>query len=232
MLAGDTASFSVEILDDTCPLSYTWRRFGTTICPTLCTNSTLKIFEVNSNSVGTYSVVVSNLSGPVTSSNAYLTVVSGPYPASQSVEAGANVTFTILVNGFGPATYRWRFNGQDLPDANGPILSLTNVQPSQAGAYAVTVSKTNNPAGFVISPDSILMVQPISPRLGCVSVDTNGLRFMVWGSPDVTYVIQASDKLTEWIDISTNTAPASGNFEVIDPDAFSFDGRYYRALQP
>jgi len=58
------------------------------------------------------------------------------------------------------------------------------------------------------------------------------LRFKVWGSPDVTYVIQASDKLTEWIDISTNTAPASGNFEVIDPDAFSFDGRYYRALQP
>src|SRR5204863_1676038 len=84
LLAGDTASFSVEILDDTCPLYYTWRRFGTTICPTLCTNSTLKIFEVNSNSVGTYSVVVSNSSGSVPSSNAYLTVVSGPYPASQS----------------------------------------------------------------------------------------------------------------------------------------------------
>ncbi|MES2593865.1 MAG: immunoglobulin domain-containing protein [Verrucomicrobiota bacterium] len=76
-------------------------------------------------------------------------------PVSQTVNPGANVTFTCVVTGgLGdtPAiTYQWRKNGVDIANATTPTLSLTNVQESSEGFYNCLIRKsTTLPASGAI----------------------------------------------------------------------------------
>jgi len=227
LLAGQTAVFNVGVFDEGCPLTYAWRDFSINILG--ATNPALSLYNVSSNKVGIYSVVVSDSSGMTPSSNATLTVVTGPRPDNALVNYGSNVTFRVSVDGFGPAAYQWQFNGQTLLGATNSILNLTNVQPFQADAYAVTV---RNPAGAVTTSNAMLTVAVLPAQLSGVSFGADGLRFEVTGPGYATYLIQATHDWREWRTISTNTAPASGSFEVIDPDAALFNRRCYRVLQP
>ena len=67
-----------------------------------------------------YSVVITNLAGKVTSSNAYLTVIVPPtviaQPQSRNIAVGNNVTFSVGVNGTAPFAYQWLTNG--VPDTS------------------------------------------------------------------------------------------------------------------
>jgi len=76
-------------------------------------------------------------------------------PQSQSVTAGANVTFSVSVTGSAPFTYQWRKNGTNIFGATSPTLGLNNVQPLQAGSYSVVVT---NAAGTVTSANANLTV--------------------------------------------------------------------------
>jgi len=76
-------------------------------------------------------------------------------PVSQSVFAGANVTFSVNAVGAEPLNYQWRWNGTSLVGATDSVLSLANVQVAQAGHYSVVVS---NVAGVAISSDAALAV--------------------------------------------------------------------------
>jgi pectate lyase/pectin methylesterase-like acyl-CoA thioesterase len=61
-------------------------------------------------------------------------------PASQTAQAGSNVTFSVVASGTAPLSYQWRKDGADIPGANSATLTLTNVQLSEAGSYSVEVS--------------------------------------------------------------------------------------------
>jgi pimeloyl-ACP methyl ester carboxylesterase len=63
-------------------------------------------------------------------------------PQSQTINAGANVTFTVAVVGVPPFRYQWLFNGQKLAGWTAASLSLTNVQFANAGGYSVVVTNT------------------------------------------------------------------------------------------
>ena len=76
-------------------------------------------------------------------------------PSSQTMVAGANVTFGVTAAGTPPLSYQWQFNGSDIPTASGASLELTNVQLSQAGNYGVIVW---NNSGSVTSAVAMLMV--------------------------------------------------------------------------
>lgn len=76
-------------------------------------------------------------------------------PVSHSVYIDSNTVLRVVATGGEPLEYQWIFNGQDLPGAASPTLSLTNVQPANAGVYAVRVS---NPAGSLISSPATLTV--------------------------------------------------------------------------
>jgi uncharacterized repeat protein (TIGR03803 family) len=90
VVAGVTASFSVTAAGDA-PLTYQWQDNGVNLADGAgisgSAKATLTLASVSLASAGTYSVIVSNALGGVTSSNALLTVV----PASV-----ASVTFTNL----------------------------------------------------------------------------------------------------------------------------------------
>lgn len=78
-------------------------------------------------------------------------------PASKTVTAGQNVTFSVAASGTAPLLYQWRFNGTPLSGATGATLNLTNAPVTSSGAYTVVVT---NSVGSVTSSPAILTVTP------------------------------------------------------------------------
>ncbi len=76
-------------------------------------------------------------------------------PQSQTVNVGANVTFSVVASGNPTLTYQWRRNGTNLAGAIGVSLSLNNVQAGDTGSYTVVVS---NGAGNATSAPATLTV--------------------------------------------------------------------------
>ena len=72
-------------------------------------------------------------------------------PQNQTVFIGQTATFTIVASGPGPLSYRWRFNGGDIPSANGASLTVTNVQAGNAGNYSVVVFNASGSAASAIA---------------------------------------------------------------------------------
>ena len=114
------------------------------------TGATLVLTNFTSAAVGTYSVVVANSAGRVTSPGAVIavgrTTVSTPpqissQPASTTVNAGSTVALNVGATGTAPLTYQWRKDGSVLSGATNASLVLTNVQPTGAGAYLVSGRK-------------------------------------------------------------------------------------------
>jgi poly(beta-D-mannuronate) lyase len=104
-------------------------------------------------------------------------------PSSLVVEAGANAVFTVVATGPAPLTYQWMSNGVGMADGGTvrgtrtATLTLSNVQPAQAGVYSVIV---DTPQGEVISAGAVLTVVPSVP-LG-EAVDAAGFVWSTSGS--------------------------------------------------
>jgi hypothetical protein len=76
-------------------------------------------------------------------------------PANQSVPPGSNVTFSVQAAGASVLWYQWNKNGAPVPGGTDASITLTNVQFSQSGNYAVTVS---GPGGWTNSTSALLTV--------------------------------------------------------------------------
>jgi hypothetical protein len=174
-----TASFSVTA-GGTPPFGYQWLFNGLPISGQ--TNSTAVISPVRVNDGGNYSVTVFNTAGSIQSSNALLTVlipasiIQQPGRATNRltltstnpvVFAPASSTFSVAATGSGPLTYQWRFNGVNLPGANGLSLTVSNVTPAHAGDYTVMVTDSvgptiSQPAALTVLVDPIVIINPVS----------------------------------------------------------------------
>ncbi len=80
-------------------------------------------------------------------------------PQSQTVLAGADVTFAVTATGSAPLIYQWLFNGFPLPGETAPALRLSNVASAQAGAYSVNISN----AGGSVASQTVKLVVNIPP---------------------------------------------------------------------
>src|SRR5512140_1365130 len=107
------------------------------------TSQTLALNSLTAANAGSYTVVVSNSAGSATSNPAMLTVnpvVVAPaitgQPASQTVTAGANVTFTVTATGTSLA-YQWKKDNVNITGATSPTLTLNSVTAANAGSYTV-----------------------------------------------------------------------------------------------
>ena len=75
-------------------------------------------------------------------------------PQSPTVASGNNVTFNVVASGF-QLSYQWSFNATNILGATNSSLTLTNVQPDDAGNYAVQVT---NLFGSTLSSNAVLTV--------------------------------------------------------------------------
>jgi uncharacterized repeat protein (TIGR03803 family) len=169
----------------TAPLNYQWRLNGTSLTDGgNLTGSATSILAINNVSVansGTYSVIVSNAYGSVTSTGAVLTVtVTAPIitlqPTNLTVLPGTSATFTVAATGSVPLSYQWLLNGVSLLDGGNVSGSATttltagNVSAASAGTYSVIIS---NLTGATISSGAVLTV---------VSVTAPGVTLSTLGS--------------------------------------------------
>jgi pectate lyase len=85
-------------------------------------------------------------------------------PVSQTVSAGANVSFTVDAEGTAPLSYQWQKNGSPINGATAATLNLSNVQGTDSGNYRAVVS---NAAGSATSTTAVLNVQtgPVAPAI-------------------------------------------------------------------
>ena len=157
-----------------------------------------------------------------------LTVLTPPtittQPSNQTVVAGASAGFVVQAASAAPLNYQWYFGQTNLlAGANGPALSLDNVQPAQAGGYSIVV---HNVAGSVTSLVATLTVLVPSPILSAPVYGANGVyQFYVGGAGGSNYVIACSTNLIDWLPLETNTSP----FTFTDTNAVNLPLQFYRA---
>lgn len=169
LLVGMTANFSVSNAPNAL-MFYQWQENGTNLIDggniSGSATSALTISDVTSNSIGAYSVVLSNAAGVLASSNAALTIVPSPpvivqQPTNQVVLPGAPASFSVAAVGNTPYRYHWQFNGISLTNGvnfsgvTNSTLIVSNVAVANAGVYSVVVSNT---LGSVLSTGAVLSV--------------------------------------------------------------------------
>lgn len=151
--AGQTASFTVAVTG-TPPFTYQW--YSNSVAILHATNATLNLLNPSQSQNGSQIyVAISNSVGGTQSIPVTLTVdPPGPpaniqvTPASQTVNAGATVTFNASVVGATPLTYGWTQNGVPLSDGGSisgsatATLTITGALAANDGSYVVLV--TNN----------------------------------------------------------------------------------------
>ena len=134
------------------PLGYQWF-FNGINNPVGANANVLELDNVDTNSAGNYTVLITNAVGSVTSSNAVLTVGGSPFitvqPTNTSVVVGSNTTFTVAASGADPLTYQWYFYQTNssisaLPDGTNVSYTLLNAQTNNAGKYFLIVSNNFN----------------------------------------------------------------------------------------
>jgi uncharacterized delta-60 repeat protein len=129
------------------PISFQWRKGERALTPgpgvAGVQTSELTLSNVFGADGGGYSVVVSNSFGSVTSLVAVLTVIDpllASQPLDQSADAGGTFLLEVAPVGSLPMSFQWQKDGTNLPAANGTRLSLSNLNPEDAGWYRLIVS--------------------------------------------------------------------------------------------
>jgi hypothetical protein len=184
---GGNITLSVEATGAT---SYQWKKNGTAIA-----GATTRAFTRDSaafSDAGNYLVVVSNLSGSVTSNEVTVTVNppnSGAsisaQPLSQTVGAGTKCVLSVTAGGTAPLSYQWRKNGSSIGGATNDAYTIAHTWTENAGDYSVTVT---NAFGAVTSNAATLAVKNVE-YFG--TLGTNGGSFALYVRGDRTGVFLA-----------------------------------------
>lgn len=184
---GGTFTFSVAATNAT---GYAWYRNDVAIAG--ATAATYSRSNAAAAHAGTYHVVVTNLSGSVTSAKVLLTVIppdSAPtisdQPQDVTVPAGRPAKFQVTAAGTGTLSYQWRLNGSTIAGATANPHTVPRAWQANAGGYSVVVS---NALGMVSSNEGRLTVQA-AEYFG--TLGTNGGSFALYVRPDRTGVFLA-----------------------------------------
>jgi uncharacterized repeat protein (TIGR03803 family) len=123
VMMGSSASFSVSV-SGTPPFHYQWRFSGSNLLN--ATNAAYVIQAVGATNTGNYSVVVTNLAGSVTSSNAFLTVIVRPTLALQLWAGYPQLNLSGMLNSNFVVQYSTNLAVSNWMN----LLSLTNLPSS------------------------------------------------------------------------------------------------------
>lgn len=225
------------------PLTYQWLFNGTNIPG--ATQAGLYIPNYNLSHAGTYSAVVSDRFGSVTSAPATFVVgvkpviVLQPTPTNQTVIAGSSATFTVGVSNTTtlPVGYRWRRGAATytniLISSHTCQLTLWNVEANLAGTWDVAISNIyGNAVGGasakatlnVIETNALLFAQPsnqvvspCSPSATFVAVAGGGAPYGYQWYFNATNVLSNATNATLTI---TNAQPDQfGSYSVVVTNA-------------
>lgn len=219
--AGSNATFSVSVTG-TGPLTYQWKKGSTNVPGATATSLTLN--GISPPTGGSFSVVITNLAGSVTSSTAILTVIDPPLitvgPSSLTVGAGSNATFTITATGTAPLSYQWQKNGSNLAGKTTATLTLNAVSQSDAANYRAVVT---NAAG--ISQSTIATLTVVDPPV----ILTHPINKSIGAGSNVTFTVSATGTAPsyQWRKGSTNVPGATSSSFTLTGLAQANSGSYF-----
>lgn len=145
------------------------------------------------------------------------------HPVGQDLAPGDTVTLSVDALGTAPLNYQWRFEGQNLGEADNvlgattPTLRLFNIQPGQSGLYDVVV---RNNYGQALSEKVMLNVLTTVPLNMALDTDHTNLFWRTGGySPWLGQTLVTRDSLdaaqsspvphnsTNWIQTTVSGGP-------------------------
>ncbi|MDP2139149.1 MAG: immunoglobulin domain-containing protein, partial [Candidatus Didemnitutus sp.] len=171
VVPGTAVNLSVAVTSPVA-VTYQWRRGGVDIGG--ATSSTLSITSLQVGDEGSYTVVVTNSAGSVISSPAVLVVALPPvittHPATQTVNAGSQVFFSVIATSNTTPSYVWRKNGAPIPGATSATHSIPSAQSSDEADYSVVVtnvagSATSNAATLTVQLPPVITQHPASQSI-------------------------------------------------------------------
>jgi autotransporter-associated beta strand protein len=233
---GQPASFTVVASGVEAP-SYQWLKNGTNLNGQ--TAATFSIATAYAGDAATYSVIVSNTSGFVVSSNATL-AVGNTAPtlnpiSDQTINAGAVLNIASVANDpdVPPQTLTFSLLSFPAGASIDPGSGLFTWRPTVAQANTtnlVTIQVTDNGTPNLNASQSFsVIVNPlIIPTLGSVIYTNGQLSFTVsTGTTGPDYIVLTSTNLVNWIPIYTNSSPTVP-FTFVDTNAAVYPTQFYR----
>jgi alpha-tubulin suppressor-like RCC1 family protein len=242
---GLSANFNV-VGNGTPPLGYQWLFNGVGLTNdariTGATSNLLSISSVTPTDAGSYSVLIANAAGSVTSSNALLSVTPlliTLQPSNTTAILGSNVTFHAAVAGATPLFYQWQKDGQDLADgarifgAQSNILAITGAETNDAGAYQLVVTNAYGavtsqlalltvlvPPAFVLSPSNQSWIVSSSATLYSLATGTEALSYQWYrGATRLADDARLSGTASNILSISNVVTSDAGNYTVVASNA-------------
>jgi hypothetical protein len=171
---GQIVTFSVTA-EGNPPFAYRWFKDGQELAGATAAEHLLN--SAGALDAGTYVAEVRNAMGATLSDAATLTVapvettpVITASPASQTVFAGAAVSFSGSASGTPAPAYQWLKDGVPLPGATNATFSLASAALGDTGTYTVTATNsvgtaTSAPAVLTVAASSgapVFTLQPVS----------------------------------------------------------------------
>jgi hypothetical protein len=247
--AGQSATFTV-VAGGSAPLIYQWY-FNTNTPVPNATNAILTVTNVQAANVGIYSVIVSNATSSVTSTNVTLAITSSnhpPAPGSYAVATGQNIPVTIpvanlLAVGSDPdgdaisitAVNSVSTNSGTVALAGGQITYTPPLNYVGSDLFSYTLTDANNASTLgnvavtVVSLNSIILNITGPPSLA------NGLfQVSYTGVPNLTYSVDRATNLAgSWqLNYTNLTADTNGLFQLMDSNNPPAPVQFYRTHYP
>lgn len=120
--------------------NYLWKKNGSPIANS--NNDTLYLNNVTNNDFGNYTCDITSCSDSIVTTNSanlsQFQLAITTQPVSQLTCTGSTVKFKVVTNS-STATYQWKKDGVNIPNANLDSLVISSVQPNSFGAYTVSV---------------------------------------------------------------------------------------------
>jgi hypothetical protein len=194
-------------------------------------SATLSLASVSSVNAGQYDSVVYNDYGIVISSAASLTVNALPSAGNTNYSRATNLPLKIPIadlislstNADGSTSALQSVsvstNGANVSISGAFVFYTNSVTPNVDDAFTYTVMNTNSGC----TGSGLVLVHASAAQIGqtnaTISTTTTNVTISYFGVPGYVYIAQRSTNIADvqgWVNISTNTAPAGGIFQVID----------------
>ncbi|HMY74982.1 MAG TPA: BACON domain-containing carbohydrate-binding protein, partial [Blastocatellia bacterium] len=150
-------------------------------------------------------------------------------PVSQTVCAGAPVTFSVMATSALPVSYQWRKNGVNLPAATSANFTIASAAASDAGDYSVVVAGacgtvTSSVATLIVNTPPVITSQPVNQ----IAPPGAGVTFTAaaTGNPAPTVQWQVS---ADGVNFS-NLPGATGSVLTLPNLTLALNGNRYRAV--
>jgi hypothetical protein len=150
-----------------------------------------------------------------------LPVITGQ-PQSRTNGVGSTATFTVAAASPARLRYQWKKGDTAINGATNATLVLANLSLADSGTYRVEIS---NLAGSITSSDATLLVV-VRPVLTLLSHSHDDTTLSLTGGTGLSYAIQGTTNLVDWVNLHTNQAP----YTFVDTNAAALDHRFYRAF--